>query len=486
MSLIRLLPACAVPLLGGTALLAACAPVPDLGAAPRPLAAGSIVATQSFAAGETAWPQAGWWQAYGDAQLSALIDEGLKGAPDLAAAAARLRKADALAQQAGAALLPSLDASASGGWAKQSYNNGIPPAFVPRGWQDNGRAALDLGLDLDLWGRNRAALRAATSDAAAARIELEEARLVLSTNIAAAYADLARLFAERDVQQSALRVRSETLALVANRVATGLDTQAELKQAEAAVPAARADVAATDEAIALTRNRLAALIGAGPDRGLAIERPATPALGGRGLPPGVTTDLIGRRPDVAAARARVEAAAARIKVARADFYPAINLSAMIGLQSLGIDNLVKSGSSIGSVGPAISLPIFHGGELAGRYKGARADYDQAVASYDGSVVEAYHQVADAVTSQRSLAVRLDETRRALASSEQAYAVARQRYEGGLSTFLDVLSAEDAVLLNRRIVADLEARAFTLDVALVRALGGGFATNDIIAKENDDG
>ncbi|MDX3883731.1 MAG: efflux transporter outer membrane subunit [Sphingomonas sp.] len=486
MSLIRLLPACAVPLLGGTALLAACAPVPDLGAAPRPLAAGSITATQSFAAGETAWPQAGWWQAYGDAQLSALIDEGLKGAPDLAAAAARLRKADALAQQAGAALLPSLDASASGGWAKQSYNNGIPPAFVPRDWQDNGRAALDLGLDLDLWGRNRAALRAATSDAAAARIELEEARLVLSTNIAAAYADLARLFAERDVQQSALRVRSETLALVANRVATGLDTQAELKQAEAAVPAARADVAATDEAIALTRNRLAALIGAGPDRGLAIERPATPALGGRGLPPGVTTDLIGRRPDVAAARARVEAAAARIKVARADFYPAINLSAMIGLQSLGIDNLVKSGSSIGSVGPAISLPIFHGGELAGRYKGARADYDQAVASYDGSVVEAYHQVADAVTSQRSLAVRLDETRRALASSEQAYAVARQRYEGGLSTFLDVLSAEDAVLLNRRIVADLEARAFTLDVALVRALGGGFATNDIIAKENDDG
>lgn len=486
MSLIRLLPACAVPLLGGTALLAACAPVPDLGAAPRPLAAGSITAAQSFAAGETAWPQAGWWQAYGDAQLSALIDEGLKGAPDLAAAAARLRKADALAQQAGAALLPSLDASASGGWAKQSYNNGIPPAFVPRGWQDNGRAALDLGLDLDLWGRNRAALRAATSDAAAARIELEEARLVLSTNIAAAYADLARLFAERDVQQSALRVRSETLALVANRVATGLDTQAELKQAEAAVPAARADVAATDEAIALTRNRLAALIGAGPDRGLAIERPATPALGGRGLPPGVTTDLIGRRPDVAAARARVEAAAARIKVARADFYPAVNLSAMIGLQSLGIDNLVKSGSSIGSVGPAISLPIFHGGELAGRYKGARADYDQAVASYDGSVVEAYHQVADAVTSQRSLAVRLDETRRALASSEQAYAVARQRYEGGLSTFLDVLSAEDAVLLNRRIVADLEARAFTLDVALVRALGGGFATNDIIAKENDDG
>ncbi|AGH50548.1 RND efflux system, outer membrane lipoprotein, NodT family [Sphingomonas sp. MM-1] len=473
-------------MLGGTALLAACAPVPDLGAAPRPLAAGSIAATQSFAAGETAWPQAGWWQAYGDAQLSALIGEGLKGAPDLAAAAARLRKADALAQQAGAALLPSLDASASGGWAKQSYNNGIPPAFVPRGWQDNGRAALDLGLDLDLWGRNRAALRAATSDAAAARIELEEARLVLSTNIAAAYADLARLFAERDVQQSALRVRSETLALVANRVATGLDTQAELKQAEAAVPAARADVAATDEAIALTRNRLAALIGAGPDRGLAIERPATPALGGRGLPPGVTTDLIGRRPDVAAARARVEAAAARIKVARADFYPAVNLSAMIGLQSLGIDNLVKSGSSIGSVGPAISLPIFHGGELAGRYKGARADYDQAVASYDGSVVEAYHQVADAVTSQRSLAVRLDETRRALASSEQAYAVARQRYEGGLSTFLDVLSAEDAVLLNRRIVADLEARAFTLDVALVRALGGGFATNDIIAKENDDG
>lgn len=467
----------------GPVLLAGCAAVPQLGDKPEPRAAGSLASAQSMASVDGVWPAADWWSGYGDPQLSALIAEGLGGAPDLAAAAARVRRAEAYAEQAGAARLPTLDAEARAGLDKQSYNNGIPADFVPHGWNDTGRAALNLSFDLDLWGKNRAALAAATLEAEAARIELEEARLVLSTGIAAAYADLARLHAERDVLQSALKLRSETLKLVSDRVATGLDTLAELRQAESAVPAARADLAATDEAIALTRNRLAALIGAGPDRGLTIARPSAEALQAHGLPDGATTELLGRRPDIAAARARVEAAASRIKVARADFYPAVNLSAMFGLQSLGLDNLVKGGSIFGSVGPAISLPIFRGGALSAQYKGARANYDEAVASYDGTVVEAFREVADAVTSRRMLGVRLGESRLALSGADQAYAVARQRYEGGLSTFLDVLTAEERVLQNRRTVADLEMRAFALDIALVRALGGGFSQAPISLRKD---
>lgn len=161
---------------------------------------------------------------------------------------------------------------------------------------------------------------AATSEAEATRIDVEQARLVLSTNIAAAYADLARQAAERAVQLRSLEVRRQTERLVAQRVTNGLDTRAEVKQAEAAIPTIRAQIAAIDENIGLTRNRLAALLGKGPDRGLSIALPPLPP-GARALPAGVTTDLIGRRPDIAAARARVEARASEIKVARADFYP---------------------------------------------------------------------------------------------------------------------------------------------------------------------
>jgi NodT family efflux transporter outer membrane factor (OMF) lipoprotein len=473
------LPSALTGALLGSTLLAGCTSVPHLGAPPEPRPAASFAAAQTVAKGMpvSGWPANDWWRAYGDPQLTALIEEGLKGAPSVEIAAARLRAAQGSRQQAGGALLPTIDAKANAAEAKQSYNNGIPSAFVPKGWNDTGGASFSLDFDLDLWGKNRAALRAATSDAVAAELDVQEARLVLSTNIASAYAELAQQYAERDVEELAIQSRIDTQSLVANRFATGLDTKAELKQADAAVPSARADLAATDESIGLTRNSLAALLGAGPDRGLAIARPKT-LVQARGIPADVTTNLIGRRPDVAAARARVQSAAERIKVARADFYPAVSISALAGFQSLGLSNLFKSGSTYGNATPAISLPVFHGGAIAGQYRTARATYDEAVATYDSTVADAYHDVADAVTSLAMLTERLKQTQQALADAEEGYAVARLRYEGGLSTYLTVLTAQDTVLQNRRTVSDLQARAFTLDVALVRALGGGLTSDTL--------
>lgn len=460
-------------LLAGSATLTACASVPELGPKPQIRAAAAIASTQALASTAGVWPADGWWTAYNDPQLSALIDEALAAAPDLAVAAARLRQAEGYAQQAGAALLPGVDATGSAGYVKQSKNNGVPAQFVPDGWRQQGKIGLNLSFNLDLWGKNRASLAAATSDAEAARYEVAEARLALTTGIAATYADLVTLHAQRDTLESALAIREDTLRLVSTRVATGLDTRAELKQAQSRVPATRAELAATDEAIALTRNALAALMGAGPDRALTIVRPKVMTLKAQGVPMGASIDLIGRRPDIAAARASVEAAASQIKVARAAFYPDISLSALIGLQSLGLNNLFKSSSTFGSAGPAISLPIFHGGALQGQYRGARGAYDEAVARYDSGVIQALRQVADAATSQKALIVRLSESRAALADAEEGNALARKRYEGGLSSYLDVLSAEEGVLEARQTVAELEARAFTLDIAMVRALGGGF-------------
>ncbi|KUR72803.1 multidrug transporter [Novosphingobium fuchskuhlense] len=463
-------------LLAGCCLLAGCATMPDLGT--RPALLDPARDPSKFGAAETqtpsgTWPGDGWWKDYGDGQLAPLIEEALAGSPTLAAADARARKAAAYATSAGAALRPSLTANGQAADVKQSYNNGFPAQFVPKGLNDTGRASLDLGYELDFFGKNRAALRAATSEREAAALEARAARLALATSVAAAYADLARLAAERAVQVAAVQQREEVAALVARRVASGLDTRGEQRQADAGVPLARGDLAATDEAITLTRNRLAALLGAGPERGAAIALPAPRMLPAPALPANLALDLIGRRADIAAARLRTEAAAARIAVARAGFFPNVNLLAFAGLQSLGLGNLTAKGSDIAQMGAAISLPIFSGGRIEGQYRAARADYDEAVAQYNQTLLRALNEVADAAASRRALVQRQTEAHAALAASEEAYSIARRRYEGGLSPYLAVLTAQDALLRNRQLAAVLDARALTLNIELIRALGGGF-------------
>lgn len=464
-----------VSILMAALLTSACATMPAATPARVAKAPEAYATAQSLPASETAaWPSDAWWKAYGDAQLDGLVDEALTGSPTLAQAEARLRRAQALANQAKAAQLPSIAANGSVERAKQSYNNGIPADFVPQGYNDYGRLSLDFSWELDFWGKNRAAVAAATSEAKAAQADAAQARLMLSTSVAAAYADLARLYAERDVAERSVALRQETLTLVSDRVTNGLDTRGELRQAEAGPPNARAELAAIDEQIAQTRNGIAALLGAGPDRGLAIARPSITTLKPFGLPANLAADLIGRRPDVVAAKWRAEAASKRIGQAKAAFYPNVNLAAGIGVQALHLSDLFDSGSDIGSVGPAVSLPIFEGGRLKANLRAAEADRDGAVAAYDGAVTQALRDVADVAASERALNTRLTESRAALAANEDGFRIATLRYKGGLSTYQNVLIAELAVLAQRRVVADLESRALTLDVALVRALGGGFA------------
>jgi NodT family efflux transporter outer membrane factor (OMF) lipoprotein len=463
-----------VSILLAALLTSACATMPSASPARVAKAPEAYAAAQTLTAAPTDWPADTWWKAYGDAQLDGLIDEALNGSPTLAQAEARLRRAQALANQAKAAQLPSVSANGGVERAKQSYNNGIPPDFVPQGYNDYGRLSLDFSWELDFWGKNRAAVAAATSEARAAQADAAQARLMLATSVAAAYADLARLYAERDVAERSMALRQETLSLVSDRVTNGLDTRGELRQAEAGPPNARAELAAIDEQIAQTRNGLAALLGAGPDRGLTIARPAVASLKPFGLPANLAADLIGRRPDIVAAKWRAEASSKRIGQAKAAFYPNVNLAAAIGVQSLHLDKLFDSGSDVGSVGPAVSLPIFEGGRLKANLRAAEADRDAAVAAYDSAVTQALRDVADVAASERALSTRLNESRAALAANEDGFRIAKLRYKGGLSTYQNVLIVEQAVLTQRRIVADLESRALTLDVALVRALGGGFA------------
>jgi NodT family efflux transporter outer membrane factor (OMF) lipoprotein len=453
--------------------LAACANLPERTQAPSMRNAADYASTQSFSAPAASWPADEWWKAYGDPQLDALIGEALAGSPTLAEAQARLQRAESAEQVADSARRPQLSANSSATEQKQSYNYLTPRAVTPQGWNEYARATLDFSWELDFFGRNRAALAAATSDALAAQADLAQARLTLSTAIASAYAELARLFAAQDTAQSALQVRSQTADLFRRRYGNGLETLASVRQVESRVASSEAELLSLKEQVALQRNRIAALMGAGPDRGLSLLWPALGVRKAFGLPPQLSAELIGRRPDVQAARLRAQASASRIEQARAAFYPNVNLMAFVGGQSLGLDMLTKGGSGIAGIGPAVSLPIFDGGRLRAQLRGADAEHAQAVAEYNRAVVQALQEVADAATSQRALGGQIDRIGEAVEAAREAWRIQNNRYQGGLSNYLDVLSAEDTLLSNLRAQSDLQSRSFALDVALARALGGGY-------------
>ena len=453
--------------------LTACATLPHVDGPIAPRQTAALETSQAFNPSPAAFPEDAWWTSFGDDTLNTLIEEGLRASPDTALAAARIRAADAYAEQAGGALSPSLSIEGAAGGAKQSYNMGIPAQFVPKGIVSTGKLSAALGFNLDLWGRNRAALAAARSDAEAARVDAQQARLLLSTSIATAWVEFGQLWANRDIADTAVQVRGETEQLTAARVSAGIDNQSDLDLARSRHAAARAELAALDEALDLNRNRIAALVGAGPDRGDRLPRPMLQSGLATGAPANLALDLLGRRPDIVAARLRTEAAAKRVKVAKLDFYPNINLSAVAGLQSLGLSNLFDSGSSMANFGPAVSLPLFDGGRLAGRYRAADATYSEAVARYDATLINAFREVADALDSRRALDTRRSSTNEAASTADHAAALARLRYQKGIANLLQALAADDAALAARRASADLDARARLLDIALTRALGGGF-------------
>lgn len=453
--------------------LTACAP--DLGAPPQFAAPSSYAVTDSLQAPVAAWPQEDWWKAYGDSHLDALIVEALADSPSLKVAAARVRAATADAGIAGADLWPTLNASGNLMETEVSANQmgAVERSFMPKGWHHEAEIAAGLSYELDFFGKNRAALAAATSAADAAKADEAAARLQLSTAVASVYAQLMQLEADRRLAGEAVAQRRESAALVRRRYDSGLESQGALAQAEAQVWAAETRLDTTQRLIALTRHQLAALLGKGPDRGASIVVPTTVTLQPAGLPEKLSLDLIGRRPDITAAKLRAMAAAKTIDVANANFYPNVDLVGSFGVQSLDAKYLLTASSEFGHFGPAVSLPIFDYGRLTGVYAKTRAEYDAAVAGYDATLTDALRDVADAFANRRDVEKELKHARATLAASETAYRVLKVRYEGGIAPYIDLLTAETQLIDQRRVVADYETQAFAYDIALVRALGGGY-------------
>ena len=412
-----------------------------------------------------------WWRAFGDPQLDRLIDQALAGNPNLQVARARLASAQAQTGIAEAAGRPQVS-GALDATRQQFSGNYIYPAPLGGSIRNTATLQLSASWELDFFGKNRSALDTAIGAANAAAAEADAAAVLLASNVARSYIQWARLGDQRTVAARTLAQREETLRLVRDRVSAGLDTRLELRQSEGGLPEARQQIEALDEQIAMARHALDALVGH-PDASAALTPPSLSGLRAIAMQPTLPVDLLGRRADIAAARWRVEAATSDVASARAQFYPNINLVGFAGLASIGFDQLIKPGSQQWGVGPAIRLPIFEGGRLRANLRGKAADLDAAIESYNAAVLDGVRDAADQVTSTGSVARQQTEQRAAQSAAEGAYDIAVQRYRAGLGNYLQVLTAETAVLVQRRQAVDLAARALEVQVALARALGGGW-------------
>lgn len=462
--------------LAAALLLAGCASMGQQRAPAHVIDGAAVPAQDTLAAlavRQAAWPRQDWWKAYGDAQLTTLVERARTGSPTVALAQARVRQAAALEGLAEAALAPQANLGVRSTRQHFSANSNVPKPLAGN-WAWFNDASIGLSYEVDFWDKNGAAVRAAAGRVNAQLAEEQAATLALSVAVVQAYLKLDQLFVQRDLAGQALHQREQLRDLVARRVAARIDSNADLKQVEIAVPLARAQLASLEEAIALTRGQLAALEGAGPDAGAAIARPRLSLQRAPGVPADLSSALLGRRPELVALRWRVEAASGDIDVAKAQFYPTINLTALIGLQSLGFSHLLEGSSRTMAAGPLVTLPLLDGGRLRSNLALRHADFDVAVAQYNAAVIEAMRDVVAQLTSLHWLDEQRREQDAALDAAEQAYHLAELRYRSGLGNFLQVLIADTQVIAQRRSRAEVDARANELDLNLVRALGGGYA------------
>ena len=455
------------------ALLAGCA---GFGPEHPPLASTTAAALGLADANSTpAAPR--WWTSLNDPRLSQLVEQALQGNPTLAVARARLDRASNLAEASRAAASPQATLSAEA--TRQRYTeNGLIPPPIGGSVRDSGTLQTNFSWSPDFLGGHTADIASALGQARAAQADVATAATGLAAQVSRGYVALARLLAQREVAQRTLTQRDESLSLTRQRTAAGLDSQVELTQAEGALPDARTQIEALDEQVTLARRQVAVLAGQAPNA-LDELSPSLSALALDAMPASLGADLLGRRPDVVAARWRVEAATQDVKLARIQFYPNINLTAFIGLNALGLGNLIDAGSRQYGITPALRLPLFDGGRLRAQLGGRQADLDGAIAQYNGVLLDAVKEAGDAITSSQSLERQQREQAAALASAEKAYAFSVQRYKAGLSTYLVVLNTESQLLAQRRLAVDLRARQLDTRVALMKALGGGW-TDDSAA------
>jgi NodT family efflux transporter outer membrane factor (OMF) lipoprotein len=421
-----------------------------------------------------AWPASDWWKSLGDRQLDGLIGEALRDSPDMQVASARTHQATAAAYAADADRMPTVDASGSVSRSRLAKDQ--DPSGQGGTLSTVRSLSASFNYNFDLWGGQRAAWEAALGQARAAEVDQRAAQLTLAADVARAYSNLAHGYAVRDLAEEDRSRTQQMLKLGNQRLKSGIDSQYQFQQTESLAATSEEQFIDAEKGLRSAQIALSVLLGKGPDRSNQMVRPNILQPAVVALPSTLPAELLGRRPDLVAARWRVEAASKSIAASKTRFYPNLNLSAAAGTESLLGDALFGSASRFFNVAPTISLPLFDGGRLRADLDARDADYDLAVAQYNKSLIQALGDVSDDINQLRALEGQIKATQHATDVIKQSYDTVSQRYGSGIGNYLDVLTIEQTLLQSQRQLADLNAERINLSILLMQALGGGFEGN----------
>jgi NodT family efflux transporter outer membrane factor (OMF) lipoprotein len=420
-------------------------------------------------------PRGKWWEIFGDPQLDALEEQVSEANQNVKVAEAHFRQARALIGFARAGLFPTVSAGFSASSLRDSTNR---PFVTSANGASTGDFLLtgDISYEIDLWGRIRRSVTAAREEAQATAGDLESARLSIQAELAVDYLELRSADAQQRLLNDTVQAFKEALQLTINRFEGGAAPKSDVAQAQTQLETTQ--VQATDIAVqrAQLEHAIAVLIGKPPAE-FSLQ-PAPLDLQPPDIPAGLPSELLERRPDIAAAERRVAEANEQIGIAKAAYFPTVTLNALLGFESSSIRNLGGWQSFLWAVGSSLAQTIFDGGRRRATSEAALANYDATVASYRQATLDAFQQVEDNLAALRILEQETQQQERAVVSARESLQLFTNRYKGGVDNYLQVITAQTVALTNERNQVDIMRRRMDASVLLVKALGGGWNVADL--------
>jgi NodT family efflux transporter outer membrane factor (OMF) lipoprotein len=418
-----------------------------------------------------------WWKIFGDAELNTLEPQVAANNQDLKAADARFREARALIRFNRASLYPTVGVAPFAGGVRESSNR---PYFNASNSKGNGvgdiQLPVDLNYEIDVWGRVRRTVSAAREEAQASAGDRQTVLLSLQAELAFDYFEARSADAQEKLLNDTVKYYEEAYRITNNRFEGGVAPKSDVDQAKTQLEAAKVQARDITLRRAQFEHAIAVLLGVPPASFTLNDTPldARPPI----IPPGLPSELLERRPDIAAAERRVAEANDRIGIARAAFYPTIFLNGTVGVEATSFANLFNPASLVWSLGPTLSQTVFDAGRRASVSEQANARYDETVADYRQTTLTAFQQVEDNLIALRVLQQEAENQRQATLAAQSAEQIFNNRYVGGLDTYLQVVTAQTTALNNERNDIDIMRRQMDASVLLIKALGGGWNVTDL--------
>ncbi len=416
-----------------------------------------------------------WWKIFGDGKLNSLMADLQSGNFDLRAAEARRNQAYAALGISRSQLYPQVfsDGSVTRNRVTESDRFGGVGAGGGGGnnYFTNYQVGMQLGYEIDLWGRVRRIVEASRAEATAADLSVDQVRLSLQAQLARSYFAMRFLDSEAAVLRQALETRQETLDLATSRFEGGATSELDVAQADSELAVTRAQLVALEAPRAALENAVAILAGRNPSNfslpANAFERPAPT------ISPGSPASLLGRRPDVFVAERNLAATSARIGVAEADFYPRVSLIGTGGFSSVDSSDFLKWSSREFSIGPQVDLPLFQGLRRKADFELAKQKHEEALAIYQQTVLQAFGEVENALAARRGSNKEIAAQQASVAAAKRSFDLSGFRYKEGVSSYLEVVDSQRELLNARRLEVQARGRSYEATVQLIQALGGGF-------------